>query len=72
MFKLRYVGDGEHYVIGYPTRDIEVGDLDEALRLAETELYEIEDLDEAIRLVLVEVGNIEGGVQDQPTESETN
>jgi hypothetical protein len=40
-FHLVYVGDGEHYVIGYPTSDVEVEDLDEALRLAESGLYEI-------------------------------
>jgi hypothetical protein len=42
MFRLTYVGDGEHYVIGYPFGEIEVDDLDEALRLALTGLYEFE------------------------------
>lgn len=44
MWKLVYVGDGEHYVIGrsaIPGQTEEVDDLDEALRLAETGLYEI-------------------------------
>lgn len=53
MFHLRYVGDGEHYVIGYPTADIEVEDLDETLGLLQTELYEV----------------VEGAVQDQPTDA---
>ena len=41
MFSLRWIGDAEHYVIGYPAKDIEVEDLDDALRLAETGLYKI-------------------------------
>jgi hypothetical protein len=46
MFRLRYVGDGEHYVCGYPFGEIEVDDLDEALRLAESGLYEFIEGDE--------------------------
>lgn len=41
MFRLLYIGDGEHYVIGVPMSYVEVDDLDDALRLAETGLYEI-------------------------------
>ena len=43
MFSLRWIGDAEHYVVGYPATDIEVEDLDDALRLAETGLYKIKE-----------------------------
>lgn len=46
MFRLRYVGDGEHYVCGYPFGEIVVFDLDEALRLIQSDLYELVDCDE--------------------------
>ncbi len=41
MFQLRWVGDEYHYAPGYPQADVEVEDLDEALRLEQTELFEI-------------------------------